>query len=99
MNSARSALANAAAIFCAVEVQHIPDDPQQRSVRRNIDGGGPPVNSQLESHSVNSNNKPILAARQLPKWHRNAAPVLQFGAVCTDFVTTGAVLDKILPCD
>ena len=52
MHRACPALADAAAVFSAVQIEHVPEYPQKRSVWRHVDGGRAPVHSQLDSHSA-----------------------------------------------
>src|SRR3984885_12036908 len=50
MQSESAALANAAAVLGPFQFQNIADHPQQGHIRGYIDGGGPSIHCQLESH-------------------------------------------------
>ena len=48
VDGARAALADAAAVFRAFEVEQVPQNPEQRRVGRRLDRAGPAVDVQVE---------------------------------------------------
>lgn len=62
VNGEGATLADAAAILGGVEVEHVADDPEKRSVKRRVDSGGPAVDGQSDRHTLNSKDTPEGAA-------------------------------------
>lgn len=54
VNGAGAALADAAAIFRGVKVEHVADDPEKRGIGRRVDDSGTAVDRQIGRHTLNS---------------------------------------------
>jgi hypothetical protein len=62
VNGAGATLADAAAILGGVEVEHVADNPEKRSVGGRVDSGGAAVEGQSGRHTLNSKDTPAGAA-------------------------------------
>ena len=59
MHRASAALADAATVFGAVEIEYVPKYPEKWRVCRDIGGSRPPIHSELDRHNLSSNNTPV----------------------------------------
>ena len=66
MHRTRAALADAATVLSAVEIEYVPQHPKKGSIGRRIDAGRAPINSQLDRHNPPLTISPTNPAGQRP---------------------------------